>query len=283
MNHSLDPKKNYLFNLNHLGILDLLGPSSREFLQGQISCDVREVSTSQMRQGALCNLKGRVLALMDVVDHEGLKVILPAALHESTQASLNKPAALSRVLIKKDETYDVYGFYLQNNEDICIFDKKKETERYDVIPLEGGCVYSRGHNLFIVILDKAKRDAFVAPFIKNNQWLDRHPWHIQSLRVGQFEIYPETRGLFLPHRLGLHESGHLSFNKGCYKGQEIIARMHYRSTLKHTLKIMERETTDMLAPGQPLFSEDKQTQLGEIIDVAPMEEHHVIVVASVLI
>ena len=212
----LETDKNYLFDLDNYGVLDLVGENARDFLQGQISCDVREVGQNIMRQGALCNLKGRILALLDVLEYDGLKLILPTNMLESTKSSLDKSAILSRVKITPSSQYCVFGFFLQNTTDLCPFDANTNIKDHLILPINNGCAYHRGNNLFIVLIEKSKADLITAPFIKNGQWRDSLDWHATSLAAGQIEIYPETRGLFLPHRLDLHKTGHLSFNKGCY-------------------------------------------------------------------
>jgi len=74
-------------------------------------------------------------------------------------------------------------------------------------------------------------------------------------------IYPETSGKFLPHELRLPELNAISFDKGCFTGQEIIARMHYKGKMKKQLITTTLETTETLLPGQDLF------QGGVIVDV----------------
>ena len=278
----LDPQKNYLFDLNQWSVLDIIGEPARDFLQGQISCDVREVNENTMRQGVLCNLKGRILALIDVLEHQGLKLVLPHNMLESTQNVLGKSAALSRVKICPSTQYDIFGFYLQNQADLTPLDTKINNERCMVTSLEHGCAYSRGGDLFILMIDKTKSHLITTPFIEKKQWQDESCWHALSLAAGQFEIYPETRGLLLPHRLGLHETGHFSFDKGCYKGQEIIARTHYRATLKHSFKIIQTETSASLQRGMPLFNTDQTTEIGELIDFCRLNDKQVILAASLL-
>lgn len=114
----LQSEKNYLFDLSYLGILEVIGEKAGEFLQGQLTCDVNSISDIQMIQGAQCNLKGRILTLMDVLDWKGIKLMLPKDLLEATVKSLNKTAMLSRVNLKENNELVVLGFYLQNPQDI---------------------------------------------------------------------------------------------------------------------------------------------------------------------
>ena len=92
---ALQPLTNYLFDLSYLGVLAITGEKAIDFLQGQLTCDMRLVSDIKMTQGAQCNLKGRILALMDIISWKGVKLILPKDLIESTLNSLTKTAVLT--------------------------------------------------------------------------------------------------------------------------------------------------------------------------------------------
>lgn len=278
---SLDPHKNYLFDLSYLSSLDLIGPRSGEFLQGQLSCDVRDVTPSQMRQGVMCNLKGRILALLDVVDWHGIHLIVPNDLLADTQASLAKTAAFSQVKLSPNSTCQVMGFYLQNHNDNILFDMPLPIERYGVVYNDHGCAYHLGNGYYIVLISSSMASSLCEPFIQKNQWRGSLAWHVLQLRRLQVDVYPNSRGLFLPHRLGLHLSGYLNFNKGCYKGQEIIARTHYRAKLKHEMKRFTIQTNKPLQSGLKLISD--AIEVGELIDFCPINENEYLCAASVVL
>src|SRR5258708_13453515 len=109
--------KNYLFDLAYLSSLTVQGERAAEFLQGQLSCDLRQVNKTSVRQGALCNLKGRVLTLADVLDWQDLQLVLAQDLIEPTLASLSQAATLDRVTLESSTTYPIFGFYGPNPKD----------------------------------------------------------------------------------------------------------------------------------------------------------------------
>lgn len=80
-----------------------------------------------------------------------------------------------------------------------------------------------------------------------------HDWKIRNLCNNIPEIYPETSGKFLPHEINLPEINAVSFDKGCYTGQEIIARMHYRGKLKNHLYLVNINRKTLPLPGSPIF------------------------------
>ena len=279
-----EPNKNYLFDLSYLAGIHVDGERAEEFLQGQLSCDVREVNHQHMRQGALCNLKGRVLALLDIVSwgNQGLQLIVPTDLLLATQTSLAKTAMFSRVSLHLASDYQIFGFYLQNPGDHIPLGIKLPSAPYSVTSQENYCCYSLDKNVYIFLISNQYSQAILETFIKKSQWRGSLAWHALQLQQKRIEIYPQSRGAFLPHRLGLQLSGYLSFNKGCYKGQEIIARTHYRAKLKHELKLFIIHTDEVLHSGQKLWSDGDNQEIGELIDFCPMGNDKFLIAASVI-
>ena len=282
MNH-LRPTQNTLFNLPNLSVLNLLGEQASEFLQGQISCDVNQVNANTMRQGALCNLKGRVLALPDVLSWHGLKLILPQNLLEQTQKSLAATAMLSRVTLEPVTQYHTLGFYLHDAIQVLPLEGVWPSEKNGVLTHEKACAYHLGDNFYMLLVDTSLLEAMKTPFKQQNLLQNAEAWHALRLQCGEIQIYPGSRGLFLPHRLGLHNTGHLSFDKGCYKGQEIIARTHYRSKIKHAIIIFILETAEILKPGLRIMTEDGVLEVGELVDFCYIGNNQVMIAASILL
>lgn len=279
---ALNQSQNYLFDLTYLGIVDVQGDKAIDFLQGQVSCDLRNLSDIHMMHGALCNLKGRILALLDIIQWQGVKLVLPNDLMESTQLSLSKTAMLSRVKLTANSNKTVLGFYLQNKDDLLPEGIFLPTQTQGQAFSEDYCVYHVGNGLYILLLDSGKAAELSNKYQSYNQLLGSSTWHGLKLLQKQIDIYPESRGLFLPHRLDLHETSVLSFDKGCYKGQEIIARTHYRATLKHGLKIAQIQTNQPIHSGQRLLQAEQGTEVGELIDYAVIKPGFYVVAVSVL-
>ena len=276
---NFNPEKNYLFDLSFMGCIDLIGEKAAEYLQGQLSCDVREVNSFHMRQGAMCNLKGRVLSLLDVIDWHGIHLLLPKDLIDATQTSLMKTAVFSHVKVETNNAFQLFGFYLQNPLDMIPFNANLPIERYAVATDESFFCYHLGKGYYIFLVKTSDESKLRVQF--NNQWRGSLAWHALQLHQHQVTIYPTSRGLFLPHRIDLHKSSYLSFNKGCYKGQEIIARMHYRSKPKHEIKLFTVQSDKPLEFGQQILDQNNM-ELGEVIDFCPIDEKTYLVAASVL-
>lgn len=276
--------KNYLFDLSYLSSLAVIGDKAADFLQGQLSCDLRQVNNHTIRHGAMCNLKGRVLALMDVLDWHGLQLVLPKDLIPATQFSLNKTAMLSRVKLEVRDCYQIYGFYLANPDDLLPENLPLPGQPHALSTNEQACCYSLGKQLYIIIIKQDYAATLSQPFESRQQLRGSLAWHRLQLQTKTVEIYTDTRGLFLPHRIDLHLSGYLSFDKGCYKGQEIVARTHYRATLKHRLELFIIESAEPIHAGKKLFSiTGENTEVGELIDYCPLGNNRYLIAASVLL
>ena len=278
----INKKNNYLFDLSYLSVIYIKGEKSQDFLQGQVTCDVRLVSDIQMIQGAQCNLKGRILSLFDIINWNGFKLVLPEDLSESTLVSLSKTAQLSRVSIQKNSSVKIFGFYLQNKDDLIPNSAFLPDNVYGQAHGSDYCYYHLGNGFYIFIVESGVAQEFSRLFAEKNQILGSLTWHTLRLYEKQIEIYPESRGLFLPHRLDLHQTQYISFDKGCYKGQEIIARTHYRATLKHELNIYIINTEQNLYSGQKIFQPTADIEQGELIDYSPIGNDSYLIAVSIL-
>ena len=92
------------------------------------------------------------------------------------------------------------------------------------------------------------------------------------IRQGIPLLHPETSGRFLPQELNLDDLDAVSFTKGCYPGQEIIARLRYRGAVKRSLCRAITDNTTRLQPGAGLVPEGEQRNIGTVINSALSEE-----------
>jgi folate-binding Fe-S cluster repair protein YgfZ len=111
---TLSETDNVIFDLSHLGMLTVKGDAAQQFLQGQVTCQVNDVTPTSMRPSALCNLQGRILNLLDIIQWQEYHLVMPNDLLDITQASLAKVALLSRVAIQKRDDRVALGLYLKH-------------------------------------------------------------------------------------------------------------------------------------------------------------------------
>lgn len=193
------------FDLSPFSMVVVSGTQAETFLQSQLTCDVTQANDTTALLGAHCNIKGRMVSLFHLFKQDDVFCLLmPADVVEIAAKALKKYAQFSK---------DV---------DIII-----ETERPFV-----GVVNEPAD----IVLGKAPHYGLKRSDIKGEgafaDWQDamiqnHHAW-----------LTPETLGQFLPHDIDLPKLGGVSFKKGCFIGQEIIARMEYLGKLKKQVKLV---------------------------------------------
>jgi folate-binding protein YgfZ len=229
-----------------LGLLKVAGTDAKKFLQGQLTCDLTDVDHNGPQLAAFCQPQGRVIALFYLFKHEeAYYLLLPRSMLSLTIAALKKYAIFFKVTLSEADThwkiFDASNDCSPSNDSIII---RMSEARYIHI--------DRSHDHATTTHDSNEE------------------WHLATIRAGIPTIHPETSGKFLPHDLNLHQLNAISFNKGCYTGQEIIARMHYRGKLKNHLYHATLSTTSPPILGADIYysnGNDART-CGNVVDAA---------------
>jgi tRNA-modifying protein YgfZ len=291
-----------LFDLtSYLGVIVVSGENSLEFLQGQLTADIKSLTQKISLPSALCNLQGRIIALLDLVLFaDNICLIMPQDMLAIVYKELAMPAKFSRVKLAMVPDILVFGYQGDVPQD------------YDAYHLYADCYYilsagnnsptipsSRADNLSssesnpssrgssagsMDPAHKAREDGLYARedglyaredglYARDDESIEpcngSLAWHSIAIANYRFSIYPNSSGLFLPHHLDLHKTQYLNFHKGCYKGQEIIARMHYKARAKYGLLQYKQKTADNLQIGHKLDAK-------EIVDFAPYEGGYIV-------
>ncbi len=266
--------------LDHIGFLALEGSRSVEFLQGQLTCDMRQASASRAVEGAWCTPKGRVVCSLAAWPQTGERVILRlrADLAAATAGQLSKYAALSRVKISSAPWICVG---LLGVDDALLADclgVRPPAACGGVEPVEGGALLrldaaGERHELWL------ERDAAGTWITRLHAHLAEgsgNDWRLALVRTGVAEVQAATRELFLPQMLGYDADGRVSYRKGCYTGQEIVARTHYKGGVKRHLIRLEGEG-EPPAPGSAV--ERAGQSAGTIVEAASINDGHFVVLA----
>ena len=101
--------------------------------------------------------------------------------------------------------------------------------------------------------------------------LDSSQWKLLDIHAGIPNVYPETSEMFIPQMLNLQAINGVSFKKGCYTGQEVVARMQYLGKLKRHMYIAHSNSDTLPVPGDPLHSPASSSAQGDgnIVDAQP--------------
>ena len=219
--------KKRLINLNYLNILEIVGEGAIELLQGQLTCDMGKVSSKNPTQGAICNVKGRIISSFIVVapnDENTNKfwLIGPELMMKKTQDVLKKYSPFYQVDISILSDKDIYG---ANNDALESFFPDLNFNENQ---------YIRHSSLVLGYLDKKIRLVITNKgdtVFKDSGEIssDLGDWHLDNFLIKDVEITEDLSEKLTPHEINYDVSERVDFEKGCYTGQEIVARMHYRA------------------------------------------------------
>lgn len=253
-------------DLIDLGLIRISGKDAKPFLQGQLTCDLEEINAEQSRLGAHCDTKGRIIASFRLFFYRNnYYFLLPCSTLPLLLASLQKYAVFSKVIltdVSKDwQKIGLYGPSI----------KAFLNEQTLYSAKENGMAES-DYKLSLSIPGPVPRTVLLIPITAPFSFTDTqfeqknvNHWHLLDIMAGIPTIYAETSGQFTPHQLNLPELGGVSFNKGCYIGQEIIARTHYLGKSKSRLYRVSFETHSSILPGTSLFDSDQKIKKGTLI------------------
>lgn len=261
--------KNLHFDLSHFAIIEISGDDATEFLQNQLITNMPDLKQSGWLLSAWCSPKGRILANFILFEYNAQYfLILPTMLKQIILQRLNIFVLRSKVNIRDvSEHYALIGIYGEQCSDI--LRANPEFIRHANLQFLDG-------SLLIRMTDNTPRWILAAPIeklthIMNQAFLDmeqgnRSTWSLLDIEAGLPWVTEATSEKFLPQMLNLDDTGGLSYNKGCYPGQEIIARVHFRGEVKKRLYLGTGKGDITPGPGDQLEAIADGKLLGDIID-----------------
>ncbi|MBC3963845.1 CAF17-like 4Fe-4S cluster assembly/insertion protein YgfZ [Pseudomonas simiae] len=259
--------------LSHEGVLAVRGADAAKFLQGQLTCNLNYLSDTQASLGARCTQKGRMQSSFRILlQGDGVVLAMATELLEPQLADLKKYAVFSKSKLT-DESAAWVRFGLMHAEPAL-------TSLGLELPAETDSVV-RNDTLIAIRVSPDRAELWVpaeqGDAVRNQlaatlEQTDLNEWLLGQIRAGIGQVMPQTRELFIPQMLNLQAVGGVSFKKGCYTGQEIVARMQYLGKLKRRLYRLSLDAPEMPEPGTPLFSPSHTSAIGEVVIAAKTDQ-----------
>jgi folate-binding protein YgfZ len=238
-----------LITLSHLGLLQVTGPDAKKLLQGQLTCNLDEISPLACRLGAHCNPQGRILyafRLFWYQDSYYLQMpleVLPGALQ-----ALNKYAIFFKAKIL--DATDKLIRLAATAEELAPHFNPLPVAPDAVLTADNLLIARLPGDMFEILGDPAAIAALGLQATADNA---HNRWKLSNILAGIPTIYAATAGKLLPHEINYPAINGVSFNKGCYTGQEIIARMHYRGQIKKHMHRAQVNTQHLPAAGLDVY------------------------------
>lgn len=236
-----------LHQLTDFGVLSITGSGSLALLQGQLTADVNSITEQTGQLAAHCLPNGRVISLFYLAKiADAFYCIMPRDLLPIAQKALQKYAPFFKAtLTDVSADWFVYG---NEGADVSA-DYISATIQLPSPPPSN---------------PEKKRQLLLSSHAFNSEGLSALAWHALDIQAGIPRLNATTSGLFLPHELRLPQLGTVSFNKGCYTGQEIIARMQYRGKLKTHLLLATSANLVSLQAGSDIATPDFNATIVDI-------------------
>lgn len=217
-------------------LLAIEGVQARQFLQGQVTCDLIDLPVNLSRLGAHCNPKGRMLfSFRALIEQEQrLLLRLPSSMLEIAQKTLSKYLAFFKADQQSlADTVLLRGIAGPEARSLL-------TQQLGAPAMDAGAWVACGTQK-IVTLDEQRFECWLTPeealrldnlFEERRVIHGNNLWRLLDIRAGLGEVLPQTSEAFIPQTLNYQLLEGVSFRKGCYTGQEVVARLHYRGKLK---------------------------------------------------
>lgn len=262
-----------LCDLSHLGLIGASGADTDTFLQGQLSSDVRQLTATRAQPSSYNTPKGRVLAtplLFRNADGTFLQLAGELA------ASIRKRLSMF-VLRAKVELVDATDRWVRIG--VAGVDAASLVASNLGVQPATTLDVAHGDAATVIRLPGDRFEIVVAPALAGALWnrlrqgavpVGATVWDWLEIRAGIATITPASQDEFVPQMLNLDLTGGVSFQKGCYPGQEIVARTQYLGKLKRRLYLAHVAAASAPTPTAPLFSADLEGQpSGTVVNAAP--------------
>ncbi|EKO3468035.1 tRNA-modifying protein YgfZ [Vibrio fluvialis] len=233
--------------LDSWGAITMVGADKKSYLQGQVTCNVVTLASDQSTFGAHCDAKGKVWSVFRLFHHhDGYAMFQPQSAIEAELRELKKYAIFSKVEIaeSQDIALGVIGVQAQ-----AYIDRLSDSQG-DVRAIQGGTAVriSDLRWLLFVTPETAEQLATSTDATK----VDATLWTRFDIEEAIPVIERADQNEHIPQAVNVQAVGGISFTKGCYTGQETVARAKYRGINKRAMYIVAGDVT------QPLTNSDAQ-------------------------
>ena len=269
-------EKNFLCPLSHLGFIFAQGADADSFLQGQLSNDIRLLTGERAQISSYNSPKGRMLAVLNLTRTDaGILIQLERSVLEATLKRLKMFVLRAKVtLADVSDPISALGLYgpeagqtlaeaglaapaaindCSRHGALCVLRQHGETPRFVV----------QGPAIDIKMLQN-KLSARIPSASTDT-------WRRLEIMAGVPAVFPQTSDHFVPQMTNLDQLGGISFTKGCYTGQEIVARLHYLGNLKRRMFYCRAQASG-IEPGVSVHDANSEQAVGEVAQVANADD-----------
>jgi len=245
--------------LAHLAVLEVAGSQAGQFLQGQITCNINDVIEQAGSLAALCTPQGKVISTFLLVKTAmAYWLIMPEALLATVKNRLQKYILRADVrLTDHSDSLCLLGL-VDESQGEALF-ACTQTPTLSINLGNRRLLLAEPGQAIEIWTEKTGQQGFIPT--------DSSQWRYLDIAAGLPWLAPETSDQFIPQMLNLDKLGGISFNKGCYTGQEVVARTHYLGKAKRGLGLLACDPPVEPPANAPIADSAGQT-VGRVLNAA---------------
>jgi folate-binding protein YgfZ len=244
-------------DLSHDGLIQVGGTDAAAYLQAQFCNDVAALVEDGAQWNGWCSPKGRMLATFLVWrSADGYLLQLPRALQAAIQKRMQMFVLRSKVTLT-DVSAQWIRFGVAGARAAGLIEKMVGTlpaQSMSTSIFDDGMIVRISANRFEVVARDAVALNWWQELSRNATPAGASVWDGFGVSAGILTVLPETQDAFVPQMANFELIGGVSFKKGCYPGQEIVARTQYRGILKRRMGLVHGEGAVMPMPGASVYS-----------------------------
>jgi len=271
---------NHLCNLPNLGLLYVGGDDAGDFLQNQLSNDIHALDANICQISSASISKGRMYGIFRILQIEGGYIlVMPRQILGEVQQRLQKFILMAKVVMADiSDSFARFSVATQDPADL----------RDIVAPLAVNevsqsdsliCVrlHSVANTTRLLLLSNSESEA-IELWQKLSEKLvlnSEDAWLYDEICAGMPAVYPQTLEAFVPQMANLDVLDGINFKKGCYPGQEIVARTRYLGKLKRRMFLARLDSDTCPQPGDELTSDPsgKADGSGKVVSAVQVDDH----------
>jgi folate-binding protein YgfZ len=242
--------------LSGQGLIAFSGEDAAAFLHAQLTNDVAGLALDRTQYGGYCSPKGRLLATFLLWRRQADIVLqLPLDLRDGVQERLSRYILRSRVRVSDvGEKFRVFGISGVGATDLVSDVGAAPVAAHESARSDAAYITRLPGGRYVAITPADEAFSLRERLARHAHQQDESLWARLDIEAGVPSITPATQEQYVPQMVNLDLIGGVSYTKGCYPGQEIVARMHYLGRLKQRMYRVRVATHDSVSPGDPLFS-----------------------------
>ncbi|WP_299668474.1 tRNA-modifying protein YgfZ [uncultured Psychromonas sp.] len=267
--------------LNSWDLISVTGEDRVAFLQGQLTCDLEKLIPGEQTLAAHCNPQGKAWSVARVIILEDrILLVQPSSVSTVQLPELKKYAAFSKVTIQKETEYQAFGLagcksaqYIAEQVDTAATHDNSRLLDTGTVLIKQPYPSLR----YLVIMKNEAAEELLLDLKDKADVFDDSLWNAMNIAAGTGFIQAETSAQFVPQMLNLQALNAISFTKGCYIGQETVARAKYRGANKRALFILTGRSPESPKTGQTIevLLNNNWKRVGTIISACQYGDGHI--------